>query len=93
MRTNDGSFCCLGVLCDLYGKDTGEEWIEGGCDEDDDCYDWEMAGGTALLPSDVVIWAGLVNENPIVYDHGLADWNDTHGASFEVIAEMIEKSL
>jgi hypothetical protein len=89
----DEAFCCLGVLCDFYGRETGEEWQEGHCDEDDDCRDWEIAGGTALLPSDVVIWAGLGDENPIVKDHSLADWNDSKGASFPVIADLIEESL
>ncbi len=42
LRTHDDAFCCLGVLCDLYGRATEEEWEGGSCDEDD-CSDWEMA--------------------------------------------------
>ncbi len=30
LQTGDGSFCCLGVLCDLYHQETGNgEWVAG----------------------------------------------------------------
>lgn len=51
----DDSFCCLGVLCDLHSKETGEKW-------QDIKYLYEDAG----LPSEVIEWAGLERSNPKV---------------------------
>jgi hypothetical protein len=92
LRTADDKFCCLGVLCDLYGRVNGEEW-QGGTWEDDDSGDWEIAGGTALLSSDVQEWAGLESEDPLVNGRTLSDWNDAHGRDFNAIADMIQAEL
>lgn len=48
--------CCLGVLCDLYARDTGADWSKGtgtcgGKYSIHNAYD--------ILPREVVEWAGL----------------------------------
>lgn len=93
----DGEFCCLGVLCDLYNKETGIEWEDA---------KWEDAknqapkhkiksflGQQAVLPSVVVEWAGLENDNPLILGYeSLASINDKY-ESFKEIANLIEKYL
>ena len=74
-------FCCLGVLCDLYAKDTGNTW-------DSDGWVCNMHGLDGMLPPQVQEWAGLKYPNPMV----LAGRND-NGATFEELAELIEENL
>jgi len=77
----EDQFCCLGVLCDLYAKDTGNTWKRHGsvC---------TMHGLDGTLPLQVQEWAGLKYPNPM----GLAGRND-NGATFEELAEVIEENL
>ena len=91
-RVKGGSlYCCLGVLCDLHSKATGEAWnIHGpyfycGCDVD--------------LPLCVNQWAGIgydkmeERESTICLLEGvLVDANDS-GADFPTIANWIEDNL
>lgn len=90
----DDKFCCLGVLCDIYRKETGEgEWQPTG-----DGYasqfkiqnDWE----SKVTPSIVAGWAGLVLKNPvpIEFRQSLAEMND-EGKTFAEIADIIEEHL
>lgn len=74
-------FCCLGVLCDLYAKDTGNTWESNGsvCN---------MHRSDQLLPLQVQEWAGLKHSDPM----GLAGRNDD-GATFEELAAIIEENL
>jgi hypothetical protein len=76
-----GRFCCLGVLCDLHSKATGSTWLVRTIAEDK----WAYKSETDALPEEVVGWAGLPNNNPIVEvwdedgEHssdGLAELND-----------------
>ncbi len=64
LHTNKGSFCCLGVLCDLHSKETGQQWEEG---QDPDCK--QYGTNHTLLPRTVVEWAGVSNE---FYDSGVS---------------------
>jgi hypothetical protein len=86
LRTDNG-FCCLGVLCDLYGKEHNVEW-EPGCDNH-----YEFQGNNASLSLYVVEWSGLEGSNPYV-DGGktLSLLNDS-GKTFEEIADVIEEQL
>lgn len=76
-------FCCLGVLCDLYAKDTGNAW-------DSEAFGsvCNMYGQDGTLPLQVQEWAGLEYSNPM----DLAGRNDS-GATFEELAELIEENL
>ncbi len=84
-------YCCLGVLCDLYAKQTGAEWVPGEGDN------LEMYGADESLPSKVMAWAGLKNPNPLVNVGGeiesLATLNDEEGMTFPEIAKYIRESL
>jgi hypothetical protein len=77
----EDQFCCLGVLCDLYAKDTGNTWERHGsvC---------TMHGLDGMLPPQVQVWAGLEYADPM----GLAGRNDD-GATFEELAAIIEENL
>ena len=90
----DSGFCCLGVACDLFIKetDTSPGWtksIWGGFTQS---FDDE----TAVLPDRVRVWLGFRtnqgNFTPVVGAQGsfsLASANDS-GVSFQEIADMIE---
>ncbi len=83
---SNGQFCCLGVLTDLYIKETNQQWHHdvGGC------YSFETEGG--ILPFSVQLWAGIDGPNPYVGGNHVTTWNDD-GASFEELADLIEAHL
>lgn len=78
----NGRHCCLGVLCDLYTKETGIAWT---------------APLSRTLPLEVVKWAGVSDINPDVYlGHGtatLTQLNDSGKYDFPAIADLIDKHL
>lgn len=97
-QLKDGNtFCCLGVLCDLFrkSKSNGEE------------EQWEndvFMGNYTGLPSTVMEWAGLASEDPECRDKSLSRYNDgipgiepgtfaVKPKSFKQIATLIEKHL
>ncbi len=94
-RLRDGdTYCCLGVLCELYARETGEgSWSGKGA--------WVVftAGDgrvrRRLPPQGVWEWAGLDSANPDIVgeDRGeLAALND-YGCTFDAIADLIEAQL
>lgn len=98
LRDQDDKFCCLGVLCDIYVKETGKaEW------EDNHYYNqnYIILGKGEHLPHEVVEWAGLDSENPSFIDpeHPEAESNDAvyltnlndKGYTFEEIKQVIKK--
>ena len=88
LRTDNG-FCCLGVLCDLYGKENNVEWkLEDGG------RNYEFKYHTAVLPLPVVEWAGFGGYNPYIYSRSLTlgELNDG-GSTFNEIADVIEEQL
>lgn len=66
LRTQNG-FCCLGVVCDVYHRETGlGTWVEPGAHSMPDHYAFVTALGTdheyeekAILPPDVMEWVGF----------------------------------
>ena len=78
------TFCCLGVLCDLHSKETGNKWNAGHYLEHD-----------GVLPIEVVDWATLPDGDPDIKSNNgvtLSDAND-RGQSFKQIANIIENQL
>jgi len=57
-------FCCLGVLCDLYSKETGIEWNYKYISEGHPVNGFEFDGQRNFLPSSVVEWSGLETSSP-----------------------------
>lgn len=88
LHTDDG-FCCLGVLCDLYGKEHNVEW---NLVEDEDHNYYMFQDKKACLPPSVVEWAGVESRNPVICETPLAELNDD-GSTFNEIADLIEKHL
>ncbi len=86
-------FCCLGVLCDVYRRETGQgRWGDQSMSKT--FYFDGYANRNFLIPP-VLEWAGLDRANPRV-DHPsgitLADLNDS-GVVFDLIADVIEKQF
>ena len=81
-------FCCLGVLCDLYGKEHNLEW------ELVDVGVYRFQNRDLYLSSSVIEWSGLVSENPIVCngETSLGYLND-NGSTFNEIADLIQEHL
>lgn len=85
-------FCCLGVLCDLYRKATGEgEWSDRAFCLPDGSF------SASVLPVRVIEWAGLSAHtdpmNPrLGRVHNASSLND-NGKTFSEIADRVERYL
>lgn len=94
-RKNDEgkeSYCCLGVLCELYIKEGYELSKEINPNNLSSCY---MYGGqaSAVLPTIVQVWAGIQNDFGKFGDeegNTLVELNDRYKKNFQEIADTIE---
>jgi hypothetical protein len=99
---NDGTknLCCLGVLCEIAVSEgvllRDKRKSQGG---DMQFYYGHNSDDTDL-PFEVMAWAGMAKDQTDqlmpTYEAGdahLAKLNDSHGFSFEAIANEIEKNL
>lgn len=86
LRYND-EFCCLGVLCDLHAKETGNTW-----DYVPTTVEFKYLNATAHLPMEVVKWAGLHSESPECGGAFLTETNDLR-VPFKDIAILIDRYL
>ena len=88
LHTGDG-FCCLGVLCDLYGKEHNVEWNLA-----NNGNNYEFQDRPSCPPFSVTEWAGIVSSNPYICSRSftLAELND-NGSTFNEIADLIEEHL
>jgi hypothetical protein len=77
-------WCCLGVLTDLYQKETNNKLITTG---DNPCTFGAVVYGnsTQYLASEVREWAGLTVEQVDL----CVKLNDSHSVSFKGIADVI----
>ena len=74
LRTKNDGFCCFGVLCDRYIKETGKgEWVKatryGGPDPDGEFWAFKDGSGKTSdsFPTlDVINWAGLKTASPSI---------------------------
>jgi len=89
LRTDNG-FCCLGVLCDLYGKENNVEWEPSTHYKNAYAFQ-DMA---TILPLSVMEWVGVGEGNPPVNGgpFTLGELNDK-GFTFNEIADVIEKQF
>lgn len=88
LRVNN-KFCCLGVLCDLYRKETGRgTWVNAPEEDHGTNAIFSFDGHIACEPGLVREWSGLTMDEGIT----LASKNDS-GQSFTTIAEYIKESL
>ena len=82
-QLKDGDkYCCLGVLCDLHAKETGN--IFDG---------WVYLEQDRILPNEVKDWSEIgTNVGKIPnFNHTLWELNDVEMYSFAEIADVIEK--
>lgn len=88
-RLRDGdSFCCLGVLCDLYEKETqqtihvvhNETFFYG---EGGDCY---------YLPREVEEWSEIYSTRGAVYGYS-EEHGHTHRVELFCLSEMNDKAI
>ncbi len=90
------NYCCLGVLCDLYVKETGKaRWEENTPELMSEAFISLTSEETEFLPLEVVKWSGLEKEDPYVFYkdgyNSLVILNDVEKLSFTEIANLIEK--
>lgn len=88
LRNADGTFCCLGVLCDGARRHGLGDWDDNGYFNSKDLSE----GNEALLPKFVADWAGLDTDNPDLGLYNATGLNDT-GSSFAKIADLIDEYL
>lgn len=82
------SYCCLGVLCELFRRATNRgSWIGS-------TFQVDGAKSMAQLPDPVRDWAGLEDRDPRLGAEAMSaiSMND-RGSSFAIIAERIEQYL
>jgi len=87
----DCSYCALGVLVDLYVRDTNAEWQL----DTDDGFGY-MNGYYMTLPPEVAEWAGISEDDRHlieIADDGVVGMNDSYGKSFGEIAGFIKEKL
>lgn len=78
LRTGN-RFCCLGVACDLFGKDKNIEWDEE-----------IFLTAYDVLPYVVMEWLGLNKESGSYNSGSLVSLNDDQERTFKQIADIIE---
>lgn len=85
LRTEDDTYCCLGVLCNLVDP---ENWTLRAS-----YYVYGKAGGlrqnVSFLPDEVRVEVGITADEQAE----LVQMNDTQNAPFEDIARWIEENL
>jgi hypothetical protein len=88
------SFCALGVLCDLYQKDSKTDKLKEKTGVSWDKNAVVIDGMDQRLPTRVRKWAGLRTNDAIIGKSytSIADYNDA-GSSFKKIADIIEKNV
>ena len=90
----DDNYCCLGVLCDIYHRETGlGEWSEISFPSVFAfAQESKIESSKVLLPK-VMEWAGLESCNPLIdKETSLAMLNDDH-LPFECIADIINEKF
>lgn len=97
LKTADNTFCCLGVLCDLYLQEGNPgEWkyVRGGINVRFYPDPTTLEGSNAAyLPESVQQWAGMDSDNGSMgTEYPLSTLNDA-GKSFLEIADIIEQNL
>lgn len=89
LRDTNDRYCCLGVLCELYARHSGEDvsW-------DSDPAPYSFLGEVQLLPEEVMDWAGIefpIGEVLIDGSYTTLAYENDNGYTFAEIADLIEK--
>lgn len=93
-KNTKAKYCALGVLCNIYKKETGKGKWNGLA------FETENSESCIMLPISVKNWAGLNRESPkLMFDGayreliGLNDGDSEEPLSFKEIANLIEKQI
>lgn len=63
----ENQYCCLGVGCDIFHKETGRgEWVEKQGYDGVDYFKIEIRETGYVLPKEVKAWYGFESDNPVV---------------------------
>jgi len=91
---DDGKYCCLGVLCDIYNKERVKSKKRSIIEDDKSTSYLHFDGAWEVLPECVREWAGMESSTGALslkdMDTSLAELND-HGKKFSTLANTIEK--
>lgn len=95
----DDKYCCLGVACDVYRKETKKgKWLSSP-EHQGHVFRADNAGDEryGYLPRAVAAWFGMpkpitddMDENDLSFEYRLTSLNDS-GKSFAEIADVIEQ--
>lgn len=92
---DEGGFCCLGVLCDVYVKHSGNPDVKW--DKYESSYTYSIFGKGGTIPDVVMEWAGLLQRDPSISwsgeTHMISVLNDYEGLNFKQISQVIEEQL
>lgn len=92
-ETGDASFCCLGVLCDIFMDRGLGEWNGQVFEPDYSVFGsrapYEYHGLEGELNDVVLAYVGMTNEQ----QQHLVGMNDNDGYNFDEIAEYIDENL
>lgn len=95
LRLVNDTYCCIGVLADLYHKNTGNgSWKldntnDAFCFLDGNNKEDNVVGEKVWIPRTVAKWSGMDREDRMIGD--LIRMNDTYKNSFVEIADFIDE--
>lgn len=96
-NAEDGTFCCLGVLCCI--AESHDVTTIGSAEHSvgDANIMYAYGGSKYALPYEVSKWAGLTTDDPILLIGGkrfiVSELNDSEDLSFHQIADLVEAQL
>lgn len=99
-------YCCLGVLCDIYVRETGKAtWEAVDFDSEQKTFSSEKDKEDSVLPQEVKMWAGMKSDNgqfstaiqvgppeERLECESLVVTNDDFKMSFKEISKIIRKN-
>jgi len=93
LKSIESAYCCLGVLCDIYIEKTGiGKWKENTHHNSFD-FDDNNCNIEGLLPKNVMLWAELDRNDPILKNGRYISHINDRGSTFEEISNLIETDL
>lgn len=94
LRSFDDEYCCLGVLCETYRRETGKgEWVRGSKAYTFFTFEGALLGANCELPRPVRLWARVRDAHGVYgrfLSGSLVRDNDSKHRSFDRIAKKIE---
>lgn len=90
LRLANDTYCCIGVLTDLYNKNTGQgEWKLDDVSHAFGFLDGDKSISEKVwIPRTVAKWSGMDREDHVI--GSLIRMNDTYKSSFVEIADFID---